>query len=298
MPTGSVTDTAASTPRAWMELLRVPHWSKNAIVFPAVLLAGHAREVAVWVRAGWVFAAFCLAASAVYILNDYFDRDADRQHPAKSRRPLVARRVGVRAALWMACVLASASVGVALCGGAPVAMGVGAYLLLNLAYDVWLKHIPAVDVCCVATGFVLRLGALFAPLLFTPRHLWVLASTFCLCGFVGFCKRGAELAVVRAQALEMSPRRSLDGYTSRLFPALPAAVGGFCVGVYGMGMWVVPGGWRLLLTLPFVAYALWRFGRASLQGRRDDQVDHIRSDGYLLGAGGVWLALWIWIGMG
>ena len=136
---------------------RPRQWAKNVLVFAAPGAAGVLTESPeIWETCA-AFVAFCLAASATYFFNDAVDVDVDRAHPTKRNRPVAAGLVSLRLAYAMAVVLAVAALAVA----APFNDGklllvIGGYLAIQLAYNVWLKHEPVVDLGCVASGFVLR----------------------------------------------------------------------------------------------------------------------------------------------
>ncbi len=282
----------------WLRLLRLPHWAKNAMVFPAVLLAGRAVDPLAWRQAVWGFAVFCLASSSVYVANDLFDCQADRLHPSKRRRPLAAGRCGARVAVWTAALLALSALALAVWAPAPTAVCVLAYLALNLAYSLRLKHVPIVGGCCIATGFALRLvGSLGAPGL-ELRQWLLLASVFLLCFSVALAKRTADLRLLTG-GMPMTPAGSgSDGYTvDALRCLLPASIVATIL-VYGLFVWVVGQGVGLpLLTLLPVVFSLLRLARLSTTGAYAEQIDLMRSDGRLLAAVSVWLALWGWIGI-
>ena len=210
----------------WAAVLRLPHWLKNSIVLPAVLLLGMGGEPTAWMQAAWAFAAFCLAASAVYVLNDWFDRDRDRRHPRKRRRPIAAGRVGLPFVLRTAPLLAAAAGVVALAGGgSTVRLCIVAYLLLNLAYDVRLKHVPVLDVLSVGSGFGLRVLAVTTPGADDARAALLLGCTVGLCTFVAACKRSAEVLEATGAGAGTGNHTAADGYTPRLLHRLLLVTG-------------------------------------------------------------------------
>ncbi|MFW6108224.1 MAG: UbiA family prenyltransferase, partial [bacterium] len=137
-----------------------PHqWTKNLLVFAALVFAqrlGHLADVA---AAAVAFLLFCAASSATYLFNDVCDVEEDRQHPLKRHRPVASGALPVPVALVAALALGAVAVG----GGLAVRMRLGgvvaAYLALQLAYSMVLKHVVIVDVLCIAASFVLRAAA-------------------------------------------------------------------------------------------------------------------------------------------
>ena len=132
---------------------RPPHWAKNLLILGPVLYAGGpflVKELILTV------AAFCFAASCGYVVNDWFDIEADRQHPEKSLRPLARSEIGPASAVALATALGAASVGLGLAVNREVAACVSSYLALSAAYSRWLKHMVLIDVFAIAGLFVLR----------------------------------------------------------------------------------------------------------------------------------------------
>src|SRR5438270_12884740 len=132
---------------------RPRQWIKNLLVFAAPGAAGVLTHGTALGRSLVAFAIFCLAASGTYFMNDAFDRNVDRLHPDKRRRPVAAGVVGRRAAALSAALLLAASIGlgVALLGR-EFALAVGVYAGINLAYSVWLKREPILDLAPVASA--------------------------------------------------------------------------------------------------------------------------------------------------
>ncbi|WP_067489277.1 decaprenyl-phosphate phosphoribosyltransferase [Actinomadura hibisca] len=189
---------------------RPRQWTKNALVL-AVPLAAARMEPGILLAAGAAFAAFCLAASAVYFLNDLLDVEADRRHPDKRTRPIAAGTVPTPLAWTAGAVCAVAAVALAaLATNAATAVIVGGYLLVNVAYCLRLKHIVVVDLAVVASGFLLRAlaGGVAAGL---PISRWFLLVAGFGSLFVVAGKRYSELVVV---GQETGSRRSLAGYSA------------------------------------------------------------------------------------
>ena len=144
---------------AYWQLLRVKHYIKNGFVLLPVFFAAKFTEQDIWLSVGLAFFAFCLAASGIYILNDYKDLEDDKKHPTKSKRPLAAGTVSVGHAFVMLSVCWVLALACAWLVNPKVLLAISVYIALNIAYSGGLKHQAIIDVACVAMGFVIRLWA-------------------------------------------------------------------------------------------------------------------------------------------
>jgi 4-hydroxybenzoate polyprenyltransferase len=194
-------------PKAVLIALRPQQWVKNVFVFAALVFAAGTQGALLHVpkdqvvRTLFAFGAFCIGASAIYLVNDVADVESDRAHPTKRNRPIASGALPVPAALTLSLVC----VALALFLGTraepphaegdspvPVVLVVAAYMTLNLAYSLKLKHVVLVDAFCIAAGFLLRViaGGLAVPV--TVSH-WLLLCTMFLALFLALCKRKAEM---------------------------------------------------------------------------------------------------------
>src|SRR5918993_3292571 len=143
--------------RALLVTARPRQWSKNVLVFGAPITGGVLLEPIPFVRTILAFVAFCLVASGIYYVNDLVDRDLDRAHPVKRRRPVAAGRLPVRLAGVVAALLLVVGLAIATFGAGPRLAGVvGLYIALSLAYILVLRGMVLLDIAAVAGGFVLR----------------------------------------------------------------------------------------------------------------------------------------------
>lgn len=241
--------------------MRPKHWLKNLFVAAPVVFAHRLFDPVGASAAALATAAFCLAASAVYLVNDVADLDQDRRHPVKRLRPLPAGRVSARGHLALALVLVALALAVASLT-APLAAGVVAvYAVLNLAYSLWLKHAVILDVMIVALGFVLRVEAGSAAIGATPSG-WLLMCTFLLALFLGFGKRRHELVILEEGA--NGHRAVLEHYSPYFLDQMIAVVTASTVMSYALYT-ISPatvqkyGSESLLATTPFVLYGIFRY---------------------------------------
>lgn len=202
--------------QSYLRLIRPKQWIKNFFVFIPAFFGGDLFDTAVLADTLVVFAAFCFVASSIYCLNDIADVDDDRRHPVKCKRPIASGAVSVRTG-W-ALMAACAALGMAVPAAAAGALGpqmwralavVAAYWVLNIAYCVWLKHHAIIDVCIVATGFVLRIVAA-GEATDIPLSVWVVLMTFLLTLFLSFCKRRDD--VLRMMRTGVAPRENTVRY--------------------------------------------------------------------------------------
>ena len=244
-----------------IKLLRPHQWIKNGFVFVG-LLFGHAwHDPAKVGMALAAFAAFCLLASAVYVMNDLVDREQDRLHPDKRHRPLASGIVSTPAAVvtGLACLVGGLALAFTLTGSAPWIFV--AYLLLNAAYSAGLKHVVILDVFLIATGFMLRLLAGTVGIGIAPSH-WLLLCGLMLTLFLGFAKRRAELGALPENGA--SHRRVLEHYSSGMldqFLTLTATGTVVTYSLYTVSAETVAqhGTAHLMLTVPFVLYGILRY---------------------------------------
>jgi decaprenyl-phosphate phosphoribosyltransferase len=187
-------------------LLRPRQWAKNVLAVPLALIDAPIWTAGAVARTAWAVFTFIAASSLVYVLNDIADRHLDRRHPGKRGRPIASGRVSVPAALGLGGALALVMVAMVLLGPGVPWWPLAAYLAVNLTYSRRLKHVPLVDICVVAAGFVLRVlhgyGATGGPV---SVALLCAVFTGCLVLVVG--KRRHELELSGAVA-----RPALAGY--------------------------------------------------------------------------------------
>ncbi len=192
--------------------LRLRQWTKNVVVFIGLAYSGHALDHHYLHSSLMTFLAFCLASSAVYLINDVLDRDRDRNHPSKCLRPIASGEVSVTTALGLSALLAAAAFWLT-CNQGNASLAIALYFGLQLLYSPWLKHVYLVDVFCIAAGFSLRvLAGVWA--IEIPASPWLIAVTVQLALFLALCKRRAEVGALSDGADASSQRPTLKSYNS------------------------------------------------------------------------------------
>lgn len=202
-----------------LKLIRPHQWVKNVFVAAPLFFTPQAVSLdsVLTVIAG--FACFCVLSSGVYVLNDFLDRDADRQHPTKRNRPLAAGTVSVPVAMvLMVGLIAAGLVGALLLDIAFAEIAL-AYFVVNLCYSTFLKRASIIDVMLIALGFVLRVYAGGALISVEPS-VWIVSCTMLLALFIALAKRRDDLV----KGLDNSHRVSLAGYSKRFLDTSLAVV--------------------------------------------------------------------------
>ena len=223
---------AISKARPWVSLLRVHHWAKNGLVF-VPLVTAQRFDLLAFGQAIGAFMAFSLAASAVYILNDIVDLDADRQHPSKKFRPLAAGVVPIRAALTLVPPLLAAALYIAATVSAALAAVLLAYLALTTAYTFLLKRKMLVDVLTLASLYTMRVGA-GAVAISVPMSEWLLAFSMFIFTALALTKRYVELATRIDKNLSDAANRNYRKSDLDIVAALAAAAGYNAVTVFAL----------------------------------------------------------------
>lgn len=270
-----------------LEAARPQHWIKNGFVAAPLLFSGRFTSLAAWAECLGAVAAFCLLSSSVYLINDICDRNSDRAHPVKRRRPIASGRLSVAAAAAASVVLALAGAGLVAIvtawvydpaqplGGAALPVWTGLYIVLNLLYSFWLKKRAIVDVIIVAMGFVLRAMA-GAAAIAVPVSPWLVVCTLTLCLFIALAKRRSELAELPAGQAGIA-RAASRGYDSEMLEhmlTVSAALAILTYSLYCLAPRTVDhvGSGHMVWTIPLVIYGTFRYYRATRRAAGSDAV--------------------------
>lgn len=217
--------------KQYLKLMRVRHYIKNFLVFAALICSGQLLNLEKLLSGLVGFAAFCMVSSVVYIVNDIRDKEKDRKHPTKCRRPIAAGTVSVRGACWLAAALMIVAIVCNALVFRPISTCLLVlYFLLNLAYSFGLKNIPLVDVTILVFGFLLRIlyGAVITEIAISN---WLYLTVIAFAFYLSLGKRRNEL------------KRIGTGETRQVLKA-------YSVGFLDKSM-------GMCLTLANAFYALW-----------------------------------------
>ena len=269
--------------------MRPKQWVKSLFIFTALVFDRKLLDQSAFLHtlAGAIL--FSLIASAVYIINDIADLEADQNHPKKKQRPIASGKLPISAA-WAAgigLILVSLPLAYIL---SPAFFGICAvYLTLNLFYSSWLKHVPLIDVLVLASFYILRVTAgvtLIEVKRFSP-WLYVVTSLFAL--FIGLGKRRAELVLQIDNSNESRP--VLDGYSIGLLDQLINIVSGTTIMAYSLYTFSAPNlpeNHSMMLTIPFVLYGIFRYLYLIQVGKGGAPEDIALTDRPLQGAILLW----------
>ena len=246
---------------ALIRSLRPEQWLKNGFVLAPLVFSGMLDDTSVWLESMIAVAAFCAASSAVYLVNDVIDREADRRHPTKRARPIASGEISVATALVTAAFLVAAAMTAAWGLGGWFPMVLGGYILLVVLYSAILKRVVFVDVLVLAAGFVLRVvgGAVAIDV---PVSRWLLLCAYLLALYLALGKRRTELALLGESA--GTHREVLGHYTLSLVDQVISVVLGATVLAYTLytvadDTVAKVGSEGLMITVPVVLYGLFRY---------------------------------------
>ncbi|HEX4725739.1 MAG TPA: decaprenyl-phosphate phosphoribosyltransferase [Pseudonocardiaceae bacterium] len=269
---------------------RPRQWLKNVLVFAAPFAAGRIGEGPVLRAAFVAFVAFCLAASAIYLINDAKDADADRAHPTKRNRPIAAGIVPVPLATSVAVVLLLAALGVALAQNWQLVIVIGVYEAVQLGYCFGLKHEPVIDLCIVASGFLLRAiaGGVAANI---PLSEWFLLATAFGSLFMVSGKRYAEIRLYELTGAQI--RSSLRKYSASYLRFVWATSVAIVITTYSLWAFDLHqqsrSVWSVISIVPFVM-ALLRYAVDVDGGKAGEPEEIVLHDRVLQILGVAWVA--------
>lgn len=240
--------------------MRPKQWTKNVLIFAALVFDRQLFQLEPVLRTGAGFLLLCLASSTIYLMNDIADIEQDRQHPKKKFRPLASGSLSVHIAATAALLFALIAIAASFALNPGFGTILFLYLIINLFYSFWLKHIPIIDVMLVASGFVLRVGAGVSLITVERFSPWLYVCTTLLALFVSFGKRRAEIRLLADKA--NSHRRVLDGYSITLLDQLIGIVSATTIMAYSLYTFSaenLPDNHLMMLTIPFVLYGIFRY---------------------------------------
>lgn len=270
--------------KSYISLIRPKHWLKNTFVIAPIAFAGQLGNVQHLHAAVLAFASFCLAASAIYCFNDIYDFKADKNHPRKKKRPIPSGQVSVTEASVLTALLAGGGLLVASSLDRRFLIILLSYLLVNVYYTISGKHKVITDAFCIASGFVFRvIGGAYA-IEVAPTG-WLVIITFFLSLFLGFGKRRNEIMMLEKHSSEHRP--VLEQYNLALLDQIIVATGTITIisyALYTLDRDIVAkfGTDKLLYTVPFVAYGIFRYIHLLLQSREGDPTEVVTTDKSLI----------------
>tara|TARA_B100000795_G_scaffold211967_1_gene165634 strand:- start:6132 stop:7034 length:903 start_codon:yes stop_codon:yes gene_type:complete len=214
---------------ALFKLMRPHQYIKNLFIFLPLFFAMRITDTELLLNSFLAFIAFSLTASAIYTLNDYHDIEEDREHPKKKNRPLASGAISKAQAIIIMIVLAIAGFSLMTYISLNAVAILAAYVLMNIAYSLYFKHVAILDVIIIATGFVLRLfiGSAVTGI---QLSMWIVIMTFLLALFMALAKRRDDVLIYLETGKKM--RKVIDGYNLQFLDAAMAIMASVVIVAY------------------------------------------------------------------
>ncbi len=194
--------------KQYLKLIRVEQYIKNAFVFAPLFFDSQFLNLDNLINVILAFLCFCTISSSVYIFNDYFDINEDKNHPQKRYRPLASGSISIQNGLVLMLILMISSITISYLISVELFLVIISYLALNFLYSKWLKHIAILDVNIIAVGFILRIvaGSLVSDVV---PSIWILLITYLLALFLGISKRRTDVILAENGN---DVRKNIEGY--------------------------------------------------------------------------------------
>lgn len=281
----------------YIKLLRVEQWVKNFFVFVPLFFSGNVTHLGFLYKSIFAFVVFSLAASSIYILNDYKDIESDKKHPEKCKRPLASGAISKSTAIAIFATLVLLVIFLIIFGQEVFqkqflrfSIIIASYFLMNIAYTIHLKHVAILDIFIISIGFVLRvLAGGYATGIITSQ--WAILLTFVLALVLAVGKRRGEL--INAE-ISGKTRKALDGYNVQfadivLSVSITLAI--ICYLMFTLTPEVQERfGKRVFYTVLFVVFAFLRYLQQTLvYNRTESPTKIVYKDRYIQ------ITLFLWL---
>jgi 4-hydroxybenzoate polyprenyltransferase len=282
--------------RALVRQLRPKQWVKNLACLAGLIFSGQILQARAEVQAFLGFWAFCFASSAIYIINDYFDREKDRRNPRTASRPLASGELPLAVAFLALIALLGGALGGSAALGRPCLLVVLSYIVMNVLYSTRLKRVVIADVMCIAIGFVLRMVYGVLAVGVAPTS-WIILCMFFLALFLGFAKRRGELCSLEDRAQEA--RHVLKNYSIPFLDMLMTITATLAILSYALFTVISHKNPTLIVTIVPVVYCVSRYLLRVSIHQEGESPDSILVSDWRLWAGILcWIALYITIAYG
>lgn len=257
-------------------------------------------EISLLVKALGSFAAFCLVASSVYILNDMRDIESDKAHPLKCRRPLASGAVSIRTGQGIFIILVVSGLGVASFLNFNLFLLLSLYFIINIFYSMGLKHIAPLDIFIIALGFLFRLlaGTHYAGITDVYPSHWIIIMTFLLALFLAFAKRRDDVLLKKEGK---KTRRAVSGYSLEFINSAMSIMAAVIIVAYILYS-VSPavanhfGSDKLYLTVLFVILGMFRYLQLTFVfNRSGNPTEVVLKDRFLQLTIMGWVAMFLFI---
>ncbi len=295
---------------------RVTQWVKNIVIFAPIVFSGFLLVPGYLGKVSVACLLFCLLSSAVYLLNDLVDIKADREHPYKRKRPVASGAIPLPTVIMMFTTLGVGSLFLAYLNSTFLFVAMLGYLALNIAYSLWWKKVPILDVFSIAAGFVIRVYA-GAFIINVHMDVWFLLTVVSASLFLAVGKRRSEMTLLSGAGNELFKSRTtlmhytpalLDAYTSMfanttwltyaLFSFLhpPFKAEGRVLKVFSLLPTTLLAEKWLMVTVPLVIYGVMRYMQLIYEKNQGESPHKVlMTDVPLIAVVGVWGVLVIGI---
>jgi decaprenyl-phosphate phosphoribosyltransferase len=278
-------------------LFRIEQWVKNLFVFIPVFFAAKLVEQELLLKAIFAFFIFSIVASGVYVFNDICDVERDKKHPEKQFRPIASGEIGIKTAYLLSAALIALGLVFAYMLIPLLFFLCLFYVLINIAYSIWLKHFAIIDVAIIALGFLLRIFAGAVATDVKASH-WLIVMTFLLALILGFAKRRGEFLIESKVA---PTRLALDGYNlpfldAAMIVSATVAVMAYLMYCFSPEVTTRIASDRIYYTAFFVIMGLFRYLQLTyVYHKTESPTRALLRDGYLKLILIAWVACFLWL---
>ncbi|HPX61881.1 MAG TPA: decaprenyl-phosphate phosphoribosyltransferase [Deltaproteobacteria bacterium] len=274
--------------RLYIIMLRPAQWLKNLMLFFPPFLSGSLFIPGVIEKGVIPFIAFCMVSSAGYIFNDLLDRERDRVHPGKCKRPIASGAVTVRTGRFILLALLFSALLTAFCHSPVLLLFLSVYAIVSFLYSTFLKSVPVADIFCVSAGFLVRLqaGGEVFDVIVSP---WLFLTVFLLSIFLSTGKRFAEMQSLGDSAADH--RRSLGAYPPGFLAGTMYMTAGAVLVTYAI---YAINKQRLVYSVPLCLFGLLQYMFMVMSGKGGDPTESLLKDRMLFTVSIVWLLQVIW----
>ncbi len=262
----------------FLKLIRLSNWVKNLFVFVPLIFSLHLFHPDYFLKTSYTFLLFCITASAIYIINDIVDIEADRQHPVKKLRPLASGKFSIKSAFLISALFILFAIFFSLLFDHKLTLIIVLFILLNVGYSFYFKHIVLLDIFSIAAGFSIRVYA-GAFIIDVPISSWLILSTIFISLFLAAMKRHSELKRFEHDS-DIKTRKVLESYSIEFTKQMATvAASGLvtCYALYTVADRTVSvfGTENLVYTTPFVVFGIFRFMYLEYINQRGENTTEI-----------------------
>jgi 4-hydroxybenzoate polyprenyltransferase len=235
--------------------LRPEQWYKNLVIFIGIIFSMKLLETQLWLNALSAFAIFCMLSGSSYIVNDVFDAEKDRGHPKKSKRPIASGKLKTGYALVFSVIIIVLTLLWSLNINQQFFLTTVVFVLINLTYSLWLKHIAIVDVLLISINFVIRATA-GCLAVFVSISPWITLCALLLALLLALGKRRHEITLLGKNS--RNHRKTLERYPKEMLEQMMSITAGSLIVSYSIFTFFSRSAY-MMVTIPIVIYAIFRY---------------------------------------